>query len=66
MIDLILAGKKVVVSRERAATGAESRELAALPRFTLNDRTGKTARVLYAPPGLHDEVAKLLTTLTER
>ena len=164
MIDLILAGKKDVVAREHAATGAEARELAAMPNFTLNDlagkpiapedlagrvvlvefwatwcppcrstlqwlgevkkqygdriailalavespepgirtmvqslspeirwaiadaataqafgditavptlflfdRTGKTARVLYgAPPDLHDEVGKLLTTLTAR
>ena len=41
MIDLILAGKKDVVSREHSVTGSETRELAALPKFTLNDLTGK-------------------------
>ncbi len=41
MIDLILAGKKDVVTREHAATGTESRELARLPSFSLNDLSGR-------------------------
>ena len=41
MIDLILAGKKDVVNREHAVTGAGTRGLAALPKFTLNDLAGK-------------------------
>ena len=42
MIDMILAGKKDVVSREHSVTSAETRELAALPKFTLSDLAGKT------------------------
>jgi thiol-disulfide isomerase/thioredoxin len=41
MIDLILAGKKDVVTREHRATGTESHELAALPKFTLHDLSGQ-------------------------
>ncbi|MEO8370484.1 MAG: TlpA disulfide reductase family protein [Candidatus Solibacter sp.] len=41
MIDLILAGKKDIVSREHAVTSGETRELAALPKFTLRDLAGK-------------------------
>jgi hypothetical protein len=32
----------------------------------LFDRSGKTARVLYgAPPGLHEQVSKILDALTK-
>ena len=41
MIDLILAGKKDVVSREHAGVGAGSGEIATLPKFTLADLSGK-------------------------
>ena len=41
MIDLILAGKKDVVSRERAGTSASMAALASLPKFTLTDLSGK-------------------------
>ena len=37
MIDLILAGKKDVVTREHPATNAASREIAALPQIKLTD-----------------------------
>ena len=40
MVDLILAGKKDVVSREHADAGAAFQEIAALPRFSLNDLAG--------------------------
>lgn len=40
MIDLILAGKKDVVSREHAGTSAAASELAALPKFGLKDLSG--------------------------
>ena len=40
MIDLILAGKKDVVSREHQSTSGAAREIAALPKFTLTDLTG--------------------------
>ena len=40
MIDLILAGKKDVVSRERGGTSGEVHEIAGLPKFTLNDLSG--------------------------
>ena len=40
MIDLILAGKKDVVSREHAGTTAAATELAALPKFSLKDLSG--------------------------
>jgi len=40
MIDLILAGKKDVVSREHSSTAAMSQELAGLPRFKLTDLSG--------------------------
>jgi len=40
MIDLILAGKKDVVSQEHADTGAVAHELAALPSFRLTDLAG--------------------------
>ncbi len=42
MIDLILAGKKDVVVRENAATGASLGELAGLPKFKLTDLSGRT------------------------
>ena len=41
MIDLILAGKKDVVSREHAASAAATEEIAALPKFELKDLAGK-------------------------
>jgi thiol-disulfide isomerase/thioredoxin len=41
MIDLILAGKKDVVSRERAEANASLGPIASLPAFTLTDLTGK-------------------------
>jgi thiol-disulfide isomerase/thioredoxin len=41
MIDLILAGKKDIVTREHATTTAASQEIAALPRFKLTDLSGK-------------------------
>ena len=40
MIDLILAGKKDVVSREHATTSGVLAEIAALPKFTLTDLSG--------------------------
>lgn len=40
MIDLILAGKKEVVSKERAGASAAGREITALPRFTVTDLAG--------------------------
>ena len=40
-IDLILAGKKDIVAREHPDTTAASREIAALPKFTLTDLAGK-------------------------
>jgi thiol-disulfide isomerase/thioredoxin len=40
MIDLIVAGKKDVVSREHAGTSGELHAIDALPRFTLSDLTG--------------------------
>jgi len=40
MIDLILAGKKDVVSREHAGTSGAAREIAALPAFKLTDLAG--------------------------
>jgi len=45
MIDLILAGKKDVVSREPAAASAGFHEIAALPKFTLNDLSGRPLTV---------------------
>ncbi len=41
MIDLILAGKKDVVSRERAGTSTSMAAVTALPKFTLTDLSGK-------------------------
>jgi thiol-disulfide isomerase/thioredoxin len=41
MIDLILAGKKDIVSQEHAATNARFHELATFPKFTLTDLSGK-------------------------
>jgi thiol-disulfide isomerase/thioredoxin len=40
MIDLIVAGKKDVVSREHAGTSGELHAIDALPRFTLSDLAG--------------------------
>jgi thiol-disulfide isomerase/thioredoxin len=40
MIDLILAGKKDVVSREHAKTAAAMQELAALPKISVTDLAG--------------------------
>lgn len=41
MIDLILAGKKDIVSRERAGTSANMASVASLPKFTLTDLAGR-------------------------
>ena len=41
MIDLILTGKKDVVSREHAGTSTAMAAVSALPRFTLTDLAGK-------------------------
>ena len=41
MIDLILAGKKDVVSREHAGVSTSMSSVAALPKFTLTDLAGK-------------------------
>lgn len=41
MIDLILAGKKDVVSREHAGESGAIRQIATLPRFTVSDLAGK-------------------------
>jgi len=40
MIDLILAGRKDVVSREHSATDTATHELASLPQFKLTDLSG--------------------------
>lgn len=40
MIDLILSGKKDVVSREHAATSGAAHEITALPKFNLTDLSG--------------------------
>jgi cytochrome c biogenesis protein CcmG, thiol:disulfide interchange protein DsbE len=40
MIDLILAGKKDVVTREHPSTTSASEEIAALPKFKLTDLSG--------------------------
>jgi thiol-disulfide isomerase/thioredoxin len=42
MIDLILAGKKDVVTREHVTTTAASQEITALPHFKLTDLSGKS------------------------
>jgi thiol-disulfide isomerase/thioredoxin len=42
MIDLILAGKKDEVSREHAGASSEFTEIAALPKFTLADLSGRS------------------------
>ena len=44
MIDLILAGKKDVVSQEHANTSATAHELATLPNFKLTDLSGHRLR----------------------
>ena len=41
MIDLILAGKKDIVTREHATTSATSQEIKALPQIKLTDLSGK-------------------------
>ena len=41
MIDLILAGRKDLVRPESAATSAALKEIAALPKFKLNDLSGR-------------------------
>jgi thiol-disulfide isomerase/thioredoxin len=41
MIDLILSGKKDVVSRERAGTNTSMATVETLPKFTLTDLSGK-------------------------
>ena len=45
MIDLILAGKKDVVSQERAGTSTSFASIASLPKFTLTDLSGKPLTV---------------------
>jgi len=52
MIDLILAGKKDIVAREHLDATAASREIAALPQFTLTDLAGKP----LTPDQLKDRV----------
>jgi len=42
MIDLILAGKKDIVSREHAGEKAAAVQLASIPKFSLMDLNGKT------------------------
>jgi len=42
MIDLILAGKKDIVSQERAAAASSVHEIAALPNFKLTDLAGRS------------------------
>ena len=44
MIDLILAGKKDIVTREHATTAAASQEITALPQMKLTDLSGKPLR----------------------
>ena len=40
-------------------------DITAVPTMFLFDRSGKTVKVLYgAPPGLHEQVSKILDTLT--
>jgi thiol-disulfide isomerase/thioredoxin len=41
MIDLVLAGKKDEVRAENAATGGALNEIASLPKFKLNDLSGR-------------------------
>jgi thiol-disulfide isomerase/thioredoxin len=41
MVDLILAGRKDVVSREHADASAGLKEIATLPKFTLSDLSGR-------------------------
>jgi thiol-disulfide isomerase/thioredoxin len=41
MIDLILAGRKDIVSREHAGQAAETAQITALPRFSVTDLNGK-------------------------
>ena len=41
MVDLILAGRKDLVRPENAATSAALQEIAAIPRFKLNDLSGR-------------------------
>ncbi len=40
MIDLILAGRKDIVSQEHAGTNAAQTEITAMPKFTLSDLSG--------------------------
>jgi len=41
MVELILAGKKDLVTREHAVSDTATREIAALPQFTVKDLAGK-------------------------
>jgi thiol-disulfide isomerase/thioredoxin len=41
MVDLILSGRKDIVSQEHAGTSGAAHEVAALPKFTLTDLAGK-------------------------
>lgn len=52
MIDLILSGRKDVVSREHAGEDGALRQITSLPRFTLNDLAGKPIEA----PDLKDRV----------
>lgn len=45
MIDLIVAGKKDVVEREHAGATGASAEIAALPKFSLSDLSGRPITV---------------------
>jgi cytochrome c biogenesis protein CcmG, thiol:disulfide interchange protein DsbE len=44
MIELILAGRKDVVSQEHPDSAAQAQEIAALPKFTLADLSGKAIK----------------------
>ena len=41
MVDLILAGKKEVVAREHAETANAAKEIISLPKFSVNDLSGR-------------------------
>jgi len=45
MIDLILGGKKDIITREHATTTAASQEIAALPQVKLSDLSGKPLKL---------------------
>jgi hypothetical protein len=50
-----------------ATTAQAFGDITSVPTLFLFDRNGKTARVLYgAPPGLHEDVAKILDEITRQ